>query len=221
MSYTKFILLIALSFLQISGNAETIKGKIIRQKDTLSVDFLINLGEGKFTQYAILESLQNGVDYRNGGEFFLKPDDALAIEFELNGSKICMVSVSNTLGAIDYSKPIPNVFLHSEIDGKAKLLNFYFQRENNGNGIGIPLNLNDLIAYTVVSAIQSNRDLLKLNVLKKGNLPLICFSKLKFKKTGAYYFKDCPELAEKIKKKVYTLDDLPTIVSIYNTTCGK
>jgi hypothetical protein len=206
---------------KIDLKAEPIKGEIIFEKDTLDVTFLIELSKEKTVSYAVLEYLQQGVSYMNDVEKFLKPDDAISFQFEVNGKFYKMVSVSNTLGAVDYSKPIPKVFLHVDMDGKAKLLNYYFNRENNGSHFGSPLNPSGVILDIIVLAAQKSRDLLKITVLKKGNLPLMQFGDIKFKETGAYYFRDCPDLAEKIKKKVYTLDNLYTIVNIYNTTCGK
>jgi len=41
----------------------------------------------------------------------------------------------------------------------------------------------------------------------------------KFKKTGAEYFKDCPEISSKIKNKEYKRKDLFQVVVRYNTYC--
>ncbi|WP_396635630.1 hypothetical protein [Maribacter sp. R77961] len=40
-----------------------------------------------------------------------------------------------------------------------------------------------------------------------------------FKQMGAYYFKDCPSLAERIKSGTYKLNRLEDIVNFYNNFC--
>lgn len=42
-----------------------------------------------------------------------------------------------------------------------------------------------------------------------------------FKKTASAYFKDCPELVEKINNKTYKKTHIEEVIKFYNSNCGK
>ncbi|AWI26374.1 hypothetical protein [Flavobacterium pallidum] len=51
--------------------------------------------------------------------------------------------------------------------------------------------------------------------------PVKLWSLLSWKKKAKDYFKDCPELIEKIESKEFTSKNIPEMVDFYNNTCGE
>jgi hypothetical protein len=215
MNKKHFILLLCI-VVSIQVNAERIKGKIFYDKDTSDVIFDFNTSKETGKIEIDYTELQSSIDYDSLGiGRILTPNKANGYQFEIEGKRIIMLAVPNTIEDVDYSKPIPKIFLKIEIDGKLKLFKYYEIRENykpNFEYSGI-----ELLLYIAIKDYYIKES----NWIKKDNQPLAKFINSTFRRSGASYFKDCPYLSEGIKNKDYKLENIVAIVQYYNTKCGQ
>jgi hypothetical protein len=213
MNKKHFILLLCI-VVSIQVNAERIKGKIFYDKDTSDVIFDFNTSKETGKVEIDYTELQSSIDYDSLGiGRILTPNKANGYQFEVEGKLILMLAVPNTIEDVDYSKPIPKIFLKLEIDGKLKLFKYYEIRENykpNFKYSGI-----ELLLYIAIKDYYIKES----NWIKKDNQPLAKFINSTFRRSGASYFKDCPYLSEGIKNKDFKLENLTAIVQYYNTKC--
>jgi hypothetical protein len=214
----KYITLLLYIIFIIQINAERIKGKIFYDKDTSDVIFDFNTSKETGKIEIDYSELQNSIDYDSLGiGKILTPNKANGYQFEIEGKQIIMLAVPNTIEDVDYSKPIPKIFLKLEIDGKLRLFKYYETKLKDPYSPIFANTLADLIVY-----IASKDYYIKETIwLKKENQTITKFVKNTFKRSGASYFKDCPYLSEGIKNKDYKLENLVAIVQYYNTNCGK
>jgi hypothetical protein len=215
MNKKHFTLLLCI-VVSIQVNAERIKGKIFYDRDTSDVIFDFNTSKETGKIEIDYTELQSSIDYDSLGiGRILTPNKANGYQFEIEGKRIIMLAVPNTIEDVDYSKPIPKIFLKIEIDGKLKLFKYYEIRENykpNFEYSGI-----ELLLYIAIKDYYIKES----NWIKKDNQPLAKFINSTFRRSGASYFKDCPYLSEGIKNKDYKLENIVAIVQYYNTNCGQ
>jgi hypothetical protein len=195
-------------------NAERIKGKIFYDKDTSDVIFDFNTSKETGKIEIDYTELQSSIDYDSLGiGRILTPNKANGYQFEIDGKQILMLAVPNTIEDVDYSKPIPKIFLKLEIEGKLRLFKYYEIKAHYipnfapaGNQLGLDIAIKDYYIR-------------ETSYLKKDNQSLAKFINSTFRRSGASYFKDCPYLSEGIKNKDFKLENLTAIVQYYNTKC--
>ena len=195
-----------------SGNslfAKNIKGIIISQKnDTMQVvfDIPVNL----FTQQPNIEKLQWKVNYidSNNKKQIVKPFQAKEISFNYKGENIRMISTRNNLGLkAPFFGDNSFIFLRLIIDGKMKLYNYYYTDYYYSPGV------HNSTTGTTTEAIPYTA---KNFILQKDTAELFQAGWLLFKKDMIDYLSDCPELAKKMKDKIYLKKDVALIVNEYN-----
>jgi hypothetical protein len=175
-----FILCFILLCGKIDLKAEKIKGKIIYDKDTSHVVFNISIeinGSDSIVDYI---PLQNSIQYDSMGvKKYITPIKANEIQFTINGKLISMHSIANTLGPVDYSKPIPRMFLKLELDGKARIFNYYYLKDQTNplledkftyNPDSVK-SVNNLVTGIIIDAIKKKNALVNAQILKKGTDP--------------------------------------------------
>lgn len=92
--------------------------------------------------------------------------------------------------------------------GKVSLYRFDFTRTSNFNNFSMS---NEVVEYSVC---KNYSDL--VTVFNASGLGI----ERSFRKKAAKFFKDCPELVEKIKSKTWRMKNIPEIVDYYNNNCS-
>ncbi len=197
----KYYILLMLLVGLIRVEAKKIEGQIFYEEDTVSVT--LNIPTKLLSKELDLEGLQEKIKYfdDSGKKKTLRPRDAREVRFKFNGKEVRMISITN-------SAKIRSSFLKLEIDGPVRLFT-YIKPE-------MPGSYDTATGTRNGSAGPEEKD-----VLQKGDGIIRIISSWTFKKDMTKFFKDCPELAKKIKDKVWRKRDLNQIVNYYNTSCAK
>jgi hypothetical protein len=190
--------------------ARKVKGYIV--KDGKSREVTFNVRVNFLADEPNLEKLQFRVKYydENGKKHILLPTDASEISFDLGGTPVRMVSVTNTLNLGSIFSSNPRVFLKIEIDGPLKMYRYYYTQHNPSMYTGAGVGFSTGYSYTLDNV-----------VFQKGNGILKNIKGLGWKKDMMEYFEDCPALAGLIENKDLKRRDVEAIVTFYNQNCGR
>lgn len=202
-----FFLLVTLSF-SFSLEAKKIKGKIVFESETIEVTF--NIPMRSFSVGPNYEKLQYRVKYydRNGKSISIRPTEAKEFVFRYLGSDIRMISVRNHFGSGNPPPSRPRIFLKLEVEGKVNMYSYYSTQSSPG-------------IYNPSTGLSTGGMTYSVEryVLQKGDGNLWQPRALTFRKDLVDYFKDCPDLVEKVEAKFFRKDDLEAIVMYYNSRC--
>lgn len=200
-----FVLLTLVFGLQALTHAAEADGYYIkRNNDTVHVTFNVPVTLfGGDIKMVVLQSKMKYVD-STGKTQRLSPDDAKEVFFVFKGEEIRMISCEKTAGlSASIFSSNNNIFLHLEIDGPLRLYTHYMNQQTPGQYNGTTWTG----GYTYVNE--------KIVLQKKGK-PLFEPFGLFFKREMTEYLSDCPELAQKIEKRILGIDNIQTIVAEYN-----
>lgn len=199
-------LILAASF---SLEARKMKGKIVFEGETIEVTF--NIPMRTFSDGPNFEKLQHRVRYynRNGKTISIRPTDAKEFSFRYIGTDIRMVSVKNLFGSGNPPPSRPRIFLRIEVEGKVNMFTFYSTQSSPGL-------YNPTMGMSTGGVTYSA----ERYVLQKNDDLLWSPRSLSFKKDMSEYFKDCPDLVQKIQDQSFRKDDLEAIVHYYNSRCN-
>ncbi len=214
-TFIGFTLLVVLSFMPFSSNAELVKGQIIFPDDTISV-FLdiptLMAGENKINY----PKLHNGVVYytsrgEESEKMFLTPNLALEYSFSFHGEEIRMLSRLNSLKQGGIYSTNGYVFFKLEVDGLMKLFSYYVRN----NKIKFKKPGDDPAQYINIREV-----FLKHHVIQKGSLQLMFFiGKLHARYKIESYLSDCQSVLEKLPKN-FVNSDIYGLVNNYNLNCA-
>lgn len=205
-TFTITILMLLFTFL--NSEARKVEGRIIlNNNDTMYVTF--NIPVNFLSGTVNFERLQYRVKYygNDGKTIFLRPDDALEIQFRYPDEEVRMLSRKNTLGDKLFLVS-RNIFLKLEKDGDLKLFSYYFTRSSPGSYNASTGTMSPGYYYGVERYIFQ----IGTGELKR---PRTLF----FRKDMLEYLKGCPSLCEKIEKKDFGSNDVESIVDYYNKYC--
>jgi len=197
-------------FILTTAVARKIPGTII-YKTGGAIDVVFNVPFKFLSSNPNYERMQYRIVYYDASnkKMVLKPGEAEEIRFAFGGQEIIMLSRPNTLGAGSLFSNVNYIFLRLQIDGKMKLFNYYFSQSSPGmyspatGGMGVGH------TYTVENY-----------VLQKEDGALVQPRGLTFRKDMTEYFRDCPELVNRIQERELRRGDLEIIVMEYNKKCG-
>ena len=183
-----------------------IEGKIIRELDTLDVEFVFfGLTPNKYSMIAQSQHMVNYIDSM-GVRRKLKPEDAKEVQFKIANSLIRMIAHENTVGLGSLFNRPKYVFLKIMIDDRLKVFEYYYQN-NSTSGSG------QAGTYEPVNTMTSSY------ILQKEGAELVYPRENSFKKQMQVYFSDCPTLSQKIAEKEIKYNHLIEAVNYYNSNC--
>jgi hypothetical protein len=132
------------------------------------------------------------------------------VGFDYGGQKIRILSRQNNL-ELQGSLFTNNSWLFLQLvkDGELKLFKYYSTNSSPGMYNASTGGMTAGQTYSV-----------EKYVMQKGNNELFKTRWLSFRKDMVEYLSDCPELAKKIKDKIYRSDDIEQIIDEYNKSCN-
>jgi hypothetical protein len=171
-------------------------------KDTVKVEFKVPVNDSGIVD---VEKLLCDVGYNDKShiEGILNVDMVLEICFVYKGEVFRFSSIANNI-AHDHRSDCgySSVFLRSMLKGKVSILMYYGKY---GSG-------------TADRWVYPGTRYYGQPIFMKGTQTLLV-PESGFRKKISSYFSDSPQLAQKIKQKVYKREDLVAIVEEYNSNC--
>jgi len=203
------LLATALVVLSLHTYGRKVEGIIIANGESREVTFDIRVP--LLADEPNFERIQYKVRYydENGKKQTLHPDDADEIWFEYDGMEVRMISCVNTIGAGSMFSVARRIFLKLEIDGPLRLYRYYYKQTTPGYYGGPGGGFSGGTTYTVDNLI-----------FQKGNGPLKQPRSLGWKKDMLDYFRDCPDLRERLESKDLRRKEIEAIVLYYNRHCA-
>ena len=202
-------LLIVIGFiLTFNANAKRLKGIIILEDDTLGVTFRIPVT--LFAHEIEFEKIQRKIKYFDtaGKKSVIKPDQAEEIRFYYKNKEIRLLSRFIALRLHDLFSKNHYYFLKLEMDGKLKLLRYYYTEDSP-----------EVYEASSDVMITGQSYTVSKYILQKSDEELFMPRTLAFRKDMMKYFQDCPELINMIENRKYRKRDMVNIARYYNSYC--
>jgi hypothetical protein len=216
-----FIFLFLLSVFP--ADAKFIKGKIVRETDTLEVTFDIPVNTT--TRDVIYKKLINKIKYISniGVKGIIRPDQAKEIRFNYMNNDVILVSILNSLNLGGYGSKI-NVFLKLEIDGKVKM--YSYSGNAGGGGMGYAPAYSGGYGggysggYMMVGNSGGYSSAKITYILQNEEGEMVKEKQISKKEALFKFLKDCSAVKQRFENKEFYLEELWSVVALYNNSCG-
>jgi hypothetical protein len=181
--------------LVLKGQEVEVPGVIIYGDSVSDVRFIIVTVRGGYS----FEDLQDKVRYldKNGKKKKLRPDQADEIRFRWDDQDIRMLSRT----PIHHSRK--KKFMHIYLDGRVRIYEYIKTYRFTGR--------QGMSYARINTAIYG--------YFERPGEKMIVPKAIGFRKQMKNYFKDCEELVNRIKGKVYSRRDMEDIAKFYNSRC--
>jgi predicted Zn-ribbon and HTH transcriptional regulator len=207
----KLLLLFAMVMLfTFKVEAKRVEGKIIFDNDTVDVTF--NIPFTLLGNQPDFQRLQKKVKYydASGNRKVLKPDQAREIQFSYDSQQVRMLSRAYK-GAGSIFSITKTQFIKLEVDGEVKMFAYYDTRPSAGT-------IHNSLGKTIPAGGVRQ---VKVELMQKQEGELKRLKTFTFRQDMITFFNDCPQLSQKIESREFRRMDLASIITFYNTSCGK
>ena len=189
----QFLILLAGILLGTTLYAKKVNGIIITNKDTLHVKIIVPIV--LFSAANEIQSLQHKIKYFDSDGNKVKVDPAITKEVRLtiNNKERRLIKLMNSNFLFKKHANFPCIFLEIIKDGKLKVYNYYF---TTGSG--------------------NNQYSSQWHVIQKEDGWLVEVKGIDFRFRLNTFFKDCPELVNKIEKREFKMRHFWDIVKFYD-----